>query len=59
QQYLKEIWQPFFTMKQDGTGIGLPETRKIIESMHGCIDIQSEPGVGTVASIWLKGTENE
>ncbi|MBW6513779.1 MAG: hypothetical protein K0B87_03360 [Candidatus Syntrophosphaera sp.] len=58
-KYLDEIWQPFFTTKQSGTGIGLPETKKIIESMCGTIDIQSEEGAGTVISIWLKGNINE
>ncbi|MDD2331334.1 MAG: ATP-binding protein [Candidatus Cloacimonetes bacterium] len=57
-QYLEEIWQPFFTTKQSGTGIGLPESRKIIESMKGELSIQSEPGVGTIVSIWLKGKLN-
>jgi signal transduction histidine kinase len=58
EKYREEIWQPFFTTKQSGTGIGLPESRKIIESMHGTIEFQSEVGVGTIVSIWLKGTEN-
>ncbi len=58
EKYREEIWQPFFTTKQSGTGIGLPESRKIIESMQGSIEFQSEVGVGTIVSIWLKGTEN-
>ena len=55
RQYMKEIFRPFFTTKQSGTGIGIPETAKIIDSMHGILDIQSEEGVGTTVSIWLKG----
>ncbi len=58
-KYLEEIWKPFFTNKKDGTGIGLPESKKIIESMGGRIEIQSEEGVGTVVSIWLKGSVDE
>ncbi len=54
-KYLDEIWQPFFTAKDSGTGIGLPETKKIIESMGGTILVQSEEGVGTVVTLWLKG----
>jgi signal transduction histidine kinase len=54
-KYLDEIWQPFFTTKQSGTGIGLPETKKIIESMHGTITIQSEDKIGTIVSVWLRG----
>lgn len=54
-KYMDEIWKPFFTTNQSGTGIGIPESRKIIESMGGEISIQSEEGVGTVVSLWLKG----
>lgn len=57
-EYMDEIWQPFFTTNQSGTGIGLPESRKIIESMGGIIDIHSEVDVGTVVSVWLKGIDN-
>lgn len=55
QKYLDEIWQLFFTTKQSGTGIGLPETKKIVESMGGTIVVESEEGKGTVVSIWLRG----
>jgi len=55
EKYMDEIWKPFFTTNQSGTGIGLPESRKIIESMGGEIGVQSEEGVGTVVSVWLKG----
>jgi len=57
-KYIEEIWQPFFTTKDSGTGIGLPETKKIIESMGGKIFIQSEENQGTVVTIWLKGVED-
>lgn len=55
-KYLEEIWQPFFTTKASGTGIGLPETKKIIVSMGGSVLVQSEEGSGTVVTFWLKGT---
>jgi nitrogen-specific signal transduction histidine kinase len=54
-KYLEDIWKPFFTTNQSGTGIGLPESKKIIDSMGGIIDIQSEEGLGTTVSLWLKG----
>jgi signal transduction histidine kinase len=52
---MEDIWKPFFTTKQSGTGIGIPESLKIIQSMHGIIDVSSEEGHGTTVSIWLKG----
>lgn len=59
EKYMEEIWRPFFTTNQSGTGIGIPETKKIIDSMGGSLDISSEEGVGTVVSIWLKGRNHE
>lgn len=58
-KYMEDIWKPFFTTNQNGTGIGIPETRKIIDSMGGLMDIQSEEAVGTTVSFWLKGEHDE
>ena len=55
EKYLSDIWQPFFTTKQSGTGIGLPEVKKILCSMHGEIELISEEGIGTTVSILLIG----
>ena len=57
-KYMQDIWKPFFTTNQSGTGIGIPETRKILDSMRGSMDIQSEEGVGTTVSMWLKGEQD-
>jgi signal transduction histidine kinase len=48
-----KIFQLFFSTKAGGTGLGLPTTRKIIESHHGTIDVQSEVGKGTKFTIRL------
>ena len=55
EKYLADIWKPFFTTKQSGTGIGLPEVKKILNSMQGEIELISEEGIGTTVSILLKG----
>jgi len=54
-KYMDDIWKPFFTTNQSGTGIGIPESKKIINSMSGLMHIQSEEKVGTTVSFWLKG----
>lgn len=54
-KYMEDIFKPFFTTNQSGTGIGIPETRKIIDSMGGIFQIQSEEGAGTTVLLWLKG----
>jgi len=48
-----KIFQPFFSTKPGGSGLGLPTTSKIIESHHGTIDVQSEVGKGTKFTIRL------
>ncbi len=54
-KYIEDIWKPFFTTNQSGTGIGIPETKKIMDSLGGIMYIQSEEGLGTTVSFWLKG----
>jgi two-component system, NtrC family, sensor histidine kinase HydH len=54
-EILPKIFKPFFSTKSktDGTGLGLPTTKKIIEAHHGAIDVQSEVGKGTKFAIRL------
>ncbi len=44
---LQKIFEPFFSTKIGGTGLGLPTVRKVIEGHGGRIAIQSEVGRGT------------
>lgn len=44
---LQKIFEPFFSTKAGGSGLGLPTVRKVIEGHGGRIAIQSEPGRGT------------
>ncbi|HEX3536214.1 MAG TPA: hybrid sensor histidine kinase/response regulator [Stellaceae bacterium] len=41
------------TRKHDGVGLGLPLTKRLAELHGGTIEIRSEPGKGTVASVHL------
>jgi two-component system sensor histidine kinase HydH len=50
---LAKIFEPFFSTRQGGTGLGLPTTRKIIEAHHGALEVQSEVGKGTKFTIQL------
>ncbi len=47
------IFEPFFTTKDMARGMGLSVTHGIIQSHRGQIRIQSAPGRGTVATVWL------
>ena len=41
------MFDPFYSTKDDGSGLGLPTARKTIEAHGGRIDVQSEVGRGT------------
>lgn len=56
---LSHIFDPFFSTKEKGLGIGLYLVRKIIEAHHGRIEVQSEPGQGTTFILQLPGGRHE
>jgi signal transduction histidine kinase len=49
----KNLFNPFFTTKEKGVGLGMALTQKIIEDHHGTIEVQSEKGKGTTSTIRL------
>lgn len=48
---LIKMFDIFYTRKDDGTGLGLPTTKRIIEAHGGRINVQSDAGRGTQFSI--------
>jgi signal transduction histidine kinase len=53
EEVLAKVFQPFFTTRPGGNGLGLATTRKIIEAHGGRIEVQSEPGRGTKFTLHL------
>lgn len=52
-QHMDEIFNPFFTTKKRGTGLGLPLAKRIVGEHGGTIDLRSNAENGTVATVHL------
>lgn len=51
---LKRIFDPYFSKKRGGTGLGMSIARRIIEGHEGSIALESEVGKGTTVTIRLR-----
>jgi PAS domain S-box-containing protein len=50
---LTDIFNPFFTSKTAGAGMGLSKVYLLVEEHRGAIDVNSEPGKGTTVEVFL------
>jgi PAS domain S-box-containing protein len=57
EDYLSKIFDPYFTTKQEGSGLGLTTTYSIIKRHDGYITVESQLGVGTTFHIYLPASE--
>lgn len=58
-EVLADIYKPFFTTKAQGTGLGLPICRNIVEAHFGFIDLVTKPQEGTEFFVWLRKEKPE
>jgi two-component system, cell cycle sensor histidine kinase and response regulator CckA len=58
-EHLPRIFDPYFTTKQKGSGLGLASAYAIIKKHHGHIAVESKPGVGTTFHIYLPAVERQ
>ncbi|MCX6153392.1 MAG: ATP-binding protein [Candidatus Kapabacteria bacterium] len=56
---LPKIFNPFFTRKAEGTGLGLPITQRILHQHSGIVDVESKVGEGTTFYIKLPVTHEK
>ena len=56
-RHLDRIFDPYFTTKQTGSGLGLATTYSIIRQHGGAIAVQSEQGVGTTFHLYLPASD--
>jgi signal transduction histidine kinase len=59
QAEMKNLFIPFFTTKEKGTGLGLPISQRIVENHGGAIEVRSRPGVGSTFTVVLPALEKE
>jgi len=52
-EHVGKVFEPYFTTKRTGTGLGLATVKKIVEEHQGQISIASGPGQGTTVIIRL------
>jgi len=53
QERINRIFEPFYTTKEKGTGLGLMIVQRIVRAHAGRIELESQAGRGTTFRIWL------
>ncbi|KJC60192.1 hypothetical protein UP10_14015 [Bradyrhizobium sp. LTSPM299] len=53
ERVARRMFEPFFTTRVAGTGLGLATVREIVRDHDGAINVQSEPGCGSRFEVWL------
>jgi two-component system sensor histidine kinase PilS (NtrC family) len=53
EEVMERIYDPFFTTKDRGTGLGLSMVHRSVEDLGGRVDVQSRVGKGTLFTIWI------
>jgi two-component system, NtrC family, sensor histidine kinase HydH len=50
---ISHVFEPFFSTKSEGTGLGLALVHRVVQEHGGEIDVRSSPGLGTTFTLTL------
>ncbi len=53
RKIISKIFDPFYTTKRTGTGLGLSVVLEVIKKLKGWINVESQPGEGTTFKVYL------
>jgi two-component system NtrC family sensor kinase len=53
------IFEPFFSTKEHGTGLGLAVVQQIVASFEGRVEVSAETGQGARFDVWLPSPREE
>ena len=59
REYLSRVFDPYFSTKKKGSGLGLATAYSIVRNHNGLLTVDSEPGVGTTMTIYLPASARQ
>jgi signal transduction histidine kinase len=59
KEVVQNIFNPFFTTKDTGTGLGLMVSQGIVQDHEGWMDVESEMGKGSIFRVYLPSLPGE